>query len=63
MVDEKTLCQVLGLPLHDLLNGGAHNSRACDETPGPDAEETDHGEFSVLLQQLTSVLSSKPSLA
>ena len=43
MVDVNSLCQVLGLPLHDLFNGGIYHAYAHNETAGPDIEETDHG--------------------
>ena len=49
-MDENTLRQVLRLSLHNLLNGGSHNSYAFVETSVPDVEDTDHGNFSVLLQ-------------
>ena len=62
-MDENTLRQVLRMPLHNLLNGGSHNSYAFVETSVPDVEDTDYGNFSVLLQQLLAAFSSKSWLA
>jgi len=42
-VDVNSLRRALGLPLHDIFDGGIYNEYMHHETVGPDVEDTDHG--------------------
>ena len=42
-VDVTSLRRALGLPLHDLFDGGIFREYVHQETVGPDVEDTDHG--------------------
>ena len=48
IVNVNLLREVLGLPLHDEFNAGAHDGCTHNETFGPDVEDTNHVALSLV---------------